>query len=275
MENTMKMTKWLLMGMALLATAGCDIDVRELHAQGVVEGTFERTLTVSGPVDLDVRTGPGDIQIRAGSDNTVHVTGRIRARGATSRQAIDQIRTNPPVTQTGNSVQIGVTGYNPLYQNVNISYEVTVPATTKIQARTGSGNVGIAMNATGVDARTGSGNINVLGSTDGFVAQTGSGDVHAGRITGAIRASTGSGDIEAMQVGPGSVQMQAGSGDITLKLANEAAFNLTVRTGSGSINTSHPVTFSGSRQRNRLEGTVRGGGPAVNIRTGSGDVTVD
>ena len=273
----------VLLGAALLASGGCDLNTANLHAQGV-EGTFERTLTVTGPVDLDVHTGSGDIQIRAGSDNTVHVTGRIKVSGASAaralfggnpQQQVDQIRANPPVTQSGNSVHIGVTGSESLFQNVSISYEVVVPANTKVQARSGSGDIGVAMNAAAVDARTGSGDINVLGASAGFVAQTGSGDVHAGRIAGAMKAETGSGDIQAEQTAPGPIEMQTGSGDVTLKLASEAAFTLSVRTGSGSITTTHPLASSGSRDRHRLDGTVRGGGPPVDIRTGSGDVRIN
>jgi DUF4097 and DUF4098 domain-containing protein YvlB len=282
MEKHMKAMGWLctvLMGAALLASGGCDVNVANLHAQGV-QGTFERTLTVTGPVDLDVHTGSGDIQIRAGSDNSVHVIGRIKANGGrvlagNPQQQVDQIRANPPVTQMGNAVHIGVTGNDALYQNVSISYEVVVPAGTKVQARSGSGDIGIAMNAAAVDARTGSGDINVLGASAGFVAQTGSGSVHAGRIAGAMKAQTGSGSIQAEQTAPGPIDMQTGSGDVTLKLPSEAAFTLSVRTGSGSITTTQPIASSGSRTRNRLDGTVRGGGPTVDVRTGSGDVTIN
>jgi DUF4097 and DUF4098 domain-containing protein YvlB len=260
---------------AAFAAAGCDgIDV---HAAGV-EGSFERTLTVTGPVDLDVRTGSGDIQVRAGSDNSVHVTGHITARpsfnNSDAQQRVDQIKANPPVTQNGNAVHIGVTGNDSLYQNVSISYEVVVPANAKVQARSGSGDIGVALNAAELDARTGSGDINVLGAAGSFSAQTGSGDVHAGRIAGPITASTGSGSIDAEQTVQGPVQIKTGSGDVTLKLASDAAFSLSVRTGSGSIHTSHPIADS-SRERNRLEGFVRGGGPAVEIKTGSGDVTIN
>jgi DUF4097 and DUF4098 domain-containing protein YvlB len=187
---------------------------------------------------------------------------------------VNQIQVNPPVTQKGNAVHIGATGDDPLYRNVAISYEVVVPARTKVQARSGSGDIGIALNAAELDARTGSGDINVLGAAGNFSAQTGSGDVHAGRIAGAITASTGTGDIDAEQTVQGPVQIRTGSGDVTLKLASDAAFSLSVRTGSGSIHTSHPIADS-SRQRNRLEGVVRGGGPAVEIKTGSGDVTIN
>ena len=250
-------TTFLFLVAAAFAAAGCDgIDV---HAAGV-EGSFERTLTVAGPVDLDVRTGSGDIQVRAGSDNSVHVTGHITARpsfnNSDAQQRVDQIKANPPVTQNGNAVHIGVTGNDSLYQNVSISYEVVVPANAKVQARSGSGDIGVALNAAELDARTGSGDINVLGAAGSFSAQT------------------GSGSIDAEQTVQGPVQIKTGSGDVTLKLASDAAFSLSVRTGSGSIHTSHPIADS-SRERNRLEGFVRGGGPAVEIKTGSGDVTIN
>jgi len=267
----------MVVGTAVLAAAGCDlVNVERLQA-APVDGTFERTLSVTGPVNLEIRTGAGDIAVRAGTDGSVHVTGRIKARLPVSenpQQRVDQIRANPPVTQTGNTVHIGPTGDEPLYQNVSISYEVVVPANAKIEARSGSGNIGIAMNASGVEARTGSGDINVFGASGGFTAQTGSGNVHAGRIAGAMKASTGSGNIDAMQTAPGPVQMQTGSGDITLKLPEDAGFTVSVRTGSGSITTTHPLSSS-SRQRNRLDGSVRGGGALVEIRTGSGDVRID
>jgi Toastrack DUF4097 len=268
-------TTTLLLVAAAFAAVGCDgIDV---HAAGV-EGSFERTLAVTGPVDLDIRTGSGDIQVRAGSDNSVHVTGHITARpslnNSDAQQRVDQIKANPPVTQNGNAVHIGAMGNDSLYQNVTISYEVVVPAKTKVQARSGSGDIGVALNAAGLEARTGSGDINVLGAAGAFSAQTGSGDVHAGRIAGPITASTGSGNIDAEQTVQGPVQIRTGSGDVTLKLATDAAFNLSVRTGSGSIHTSHPIADS-SHERNHLDGFVRGGGPAVEIKTGSGDVTIN
>jgi hypothetical protein len=255
--------------------SGC----RELavYAQGA-EGTFERTLTVNGPVDLDVRTGSGEIQIRPGADNSVHVIGHIRAQdtvGDTPENRVAQIQAHPPVEQAGNSVRVGITNDPVLYRNVRISYELVVPAQTKVHARSGSGDIGIAMTAGDVEAKTGSGDINVLGSSGSFVAQTGSGDVHAGRIAGPMKASTGSGDIEAAQTVHAPVDMRTGSGDVTLSLAGDAAFNLSVHTGAGSIQTTHPVDVTGTRGRRSLEGTVRGGGPSVAIRTGSGSVTIN
>src|SRR6202007_3486250 len=41
------------------------------------QGTFERTLQVSGPVDLEVLTHSGDVTVRAGSSGSVFIRGKI------------------------------------------------------------------------------------------------------------------------------------------------------------------------------------------------------
>ena len=42
------------------------------------EGSFQRTLTVNGPVHMDLTTGSGNVEVRTGSSNQVQVTGHIR-----------------------------------------------------------------------------------------------------------------------------------------------------------------------------------------------------
>jgi DUF4097 and DUF4098 domain-containing protein YvlB len=70
------------------------------------------------------------------------------------------------------------------------------------------------------------------------------------------------------------VSVQTGSGDVMLRLPGDAAYTLDASTGSGSINTSQPITVQGRLRRNRVEGTVRGGGNAVRVRTGSGSIEI-
>ena len=43
-------------------------------------GRFERTLTVTGAVDLDIQTGSGHVIVRPGSAGRVRVVGQIEAR---------------------------------------------------------------------------------------------------------------------------------------------------------------------------------------------------
>ncbi len=61
-------------------------------AYPAVEGRFERTLSVSGPVDLEVLTGSGRIEVRAGSSSVVQVIGVIRARDDWRSSAQEKVR---------------------------------------------------------------------------------------------------------------------------------------------------------------------------------------
>ena len=70
------------------------------------QGTFEKTLQVSGPVDLEVLTHSGDVTVRAGSSGSVFIRGKIYVGDhwlAGNRQAdVHEIEQHPPIRQEGN-----------------------------------------------------------------------------------------------------------------------------------------------------------------------------
>ena len=74
------------------------------------QGTFERTLSVSGPVDLEVLTHSGDVTVRTGPSGSVLIRGKIFVsdrwlRG--EREAdVHEIEQHPPIRQEGNSIHI-------------------------------------------------------------------------------------------------------------------------------------------------------------------------
>ena len=57
-----------------------------------MEGAFQRTLSVSGPVRLEVHTGSGSIAIRSGAFDAVRVTARIRGRERFGRNVEERVR---------------------------------------------------------------------------------------------------------------------------------------------------------------------------------------
>jgi len=264
--------------MCLIALTGCvgiDISAQSERARG----SFERTLTVSGPVDLSVRTGSGDIQIRTGSSDRVQILGRISASHSwnSAESPADRVRrieSVPPIEQDGNVISIGNTRGDDLYNNASISYELVVPANTQVNASTGSGDQLIGSVDGAVRARTGSGDIRIERTGGSLNAQTGSGSIRVASVGGEIRAQTGSGDVEVTQIGRADVNVQTGSGDVTLSLPSNAAYTLDASTGSGSINTAQPITMQGRLRRNHVQGTVRGGGNAVRVKTGSGSIDI-
>jgi hypothetical protein len=255
------------------------------------EATFERTLSVSGAVTMHVSTGSGYIHIKPGSDNQVHIFGRVKSNGFDGREdRVREIAANPPIEQTGSILRIGAHLEN--MHNISIDYEIQAPARTFLEAGSGSGD--IDDQGVGVNARlnTGSGTIHATGLHEGFAVETGSGDIFAEQTgSGDVKAQTGSGTIELKNLS-GGLQARTGSGDIrltgqpkadwrvstgsgTVEISPErAAFTLEASTGSGDIRTDHDMVVQGSFERHHITGKINGGGPLVRVETGSGDIRV-
>ena len=237
------------------------------------EGSFERTLKVTGPVDLSVRTGSGQVVVRPGPSDSVRVSARIRAGsswfGSGDVDArIRQIEKDPPIEQDGNTIRIGWFRDDSLQQNISISYELTVPSATELESKTGSGSqeigdikgpidvstgsgsVEIGRIGESVVATTGSGSIEVDGASS-LEASTGSGGIRATAVSGPINARSGSGSVRIAQTGKGDVEVTASSGGVTLTGINGAA---RVRSSSGSV--SIEGRPSGSWDVNCSSGTV-------------------
>src|ERR1700676_1452734 len=73
-------------------------------------GSFDRTLTVSGPIRLELNNASGDVSITGSSDGKVHVHGEARASGFgfdSADKRISDMLANPPVEQQGNTIHIG------------------------------------------------------------------------------------------------------------------------------------------------------------------------
>ena len=120
------------------------VAVAGIPAFAAQEGHFDRTLTVTGAVDLSIQTGAGNITVRTGDSSKVEVHGTIRTDhswlngDATAR--IHDIETNPPIEQNGNTIRIGHIEDHERMRNISISYEVIVPAETTLHSASGSGD---------------------------------------------------------------------------------------------------------------------------------------
>lgn len=252
-----------------LILAGCILV--GVRSQAAVEGTFHRTLSVNGTVDIDVTTGSGNISVRTGGSSAVEITGHIRASGwfDGAEQKVKELEANPPIQQSGNSIRIGHIQTSSLRHNISISYELVVPSQTAmtshsgsgtqsidgikgaLEVEAGSGDVRISNIANSVRAETGSGDMRVENINGNLHVQAGSGSIRAINIAGGIESETGSGHIEVEQSAPGSVRVRTGSGGIELRRVRGS---LEARAGSGEIS---------------AEGDPRGGWI---VHTGSGSV---
>jgi len=241
------------------------------------QGTFDRTLNVSGPVDLEVLTHSGDVTIRTGGSGSVQIHGKIyvgdhwlAGNRADDVHAIEQ---NPPIRQEGNSVHIDYVNVH----NISVDYEITVPADTTIRTHTGSGDQVIEGTHGNVDVETGSGDVRLTNLNGEIHLKTGSGDVRAHEISGAVRGGTGSGDVELEETGQGDVDLhtgsgnieargvqggfhgETGSGDVTVEGTQTATWE--VHTGSGNVHVRLPGNAAFDADISTSSGTVEVNSP--------------
>ena len=287
------------------------------HPSFAADGNFDRTLTVSGAPNLTVNSGSGYIHVYSASGDQIHIIGRVHVRPGFFRKDADsilkRILDSPPITQSGDMVKVAIPSSDAgLFQNVSIDYEITAPASTILNAHTGSGSVEIGgilgpvradsgsgsihadnlgantqletgsggIRATNLHGRaslqTGSGSIELSLSAPGdATVRTGSGSIHIEGVTGAVQANAGSGSIFVSGNPTSEWRVQSGSGSIHLQIPQDARFTLNASTGSGSIHSAHPVTMTGNMSKHHVVGPVNGGGPTLRASTGSGSITVE
>jgi DUF4097 and DUF4098 domain-containing protein YvlB len=254
------------------------------------EATFDKTLQVNGRVELSVSTGSGNIHLTRGSDNQVHIYGRVKSNWGGSEERVREIAAHPPIEQTGNIVRIG--SHHENLHNISIDYEIQAPGNAFLEASSGSGNVTVDGMGENAKLSTGSGNIHATGLHGGFSVGTGSGNIYAEQTgEGDVKAQTGSGNVElknlhgGLHAGTGSGEIKAGgtptapwrletgSGSVEFWAGN-AGLTLDASTGSGSIHTDREMLTQGTQDKHHITGKINGGGPTVRISTGSGDIRV-
>ena len=275
--------KNLLVAMALLTAAAA------LPAWAT-EATFERDLSVGGKPDITVQTGSGSIHLVRGTGNRIHVIGRVHSFWGSDEEQVRRIVSTPPIEQTGSIVRIGAPNQN--LHNISIDYEIEAPADAYLHASTGSG--GITDDGVGEDTKlnTGSGSIHATGLHGGFNLGTGSGSIYAEQAgEGDVRAGTGSGSIELHDI-HGAVQAHTGSGSIKVEgtpaeswkistgsgsvelWTGSAALTLEADSGSGGIHVDREMMTTGTLSHHHITGKINGGGPMVQVHTGSGGIHV-
>ena len=278
---------------AILAMPAC------VEVEAAAEGSFQRTVTVSGEPEIDVSTGSGSIEVRPGTDGRVEITGQIRAgegwgfgSSLSAEERVRRIEAEPPIQQSGNLVRIGHIADDRLRRGVSISYVFRVPVGSRVKSRTGSGSQNIEGVSGPVDAESGSGSLTLTrlggsarGSTGSgsieaddiggaLTVSTGSGSIRAGGVNGAIHARTGSGGVDITQTGQGDVDAQSGSGTVHLRGIRGG---LRASTGSGGIHVDGEL--AGDWRLSASSGSIHvdlppGQGFELDATTGSGSIDV-
>jgi DUF4097 and DUF4098 domain-containing protein YvlB len=276
--------------------------------QGDIRGI--ETLRVIYPADRIVYPllGPrARTQLRVDSDGTFDDSGRngweardrveIRGSGSGLEGYADMTVSVPK----GRRVELHWGVGEAMVTNVDgdIRVEVAASRVTAQHTRgslhlgTGSGAVEVTDAQGDVTLDTGSGGVTVNGvSGDVLSMDTGSGSIRGSDIdvktlrldvgsgglqidrikASRVSADAGSGGIDLRFLGPVTdLTAEAGSGGVTIRLPASQGAEVDIETGSGGIETDFSIATS-RFARNRIRGTIGGGGGRIHIEAGSGAV---
>jgi DUF4097 and DUF4098 domain-containing protein YvlB len=267
MKTKMSVACRLIASVAVLVVC-----LHALPAAASTEGSFQRTLTVTGPANVDLSTGSGSVHVRTGGSGQVEISAHIKVTnwlGGDGERKVQEIEKNPPIQQSGNDIRIGHSDDSELFHNVSISYELVVPAETQLRSHTGSGGQTIEGLQREVEIETGSGGLKISDMGNTVRAETGSGDVEIRGVKGNVRVKTGSGSIHAEDIG-GGFDGQTGSGHIVLEQTAPGAVR--AETGSGGMELRG---VKGSLEATAGSGTITAEGDPTGawmVHSGSGGI---
>ncbi len=142
--------------------------------------------------------------------------------------------------------------------------------------KTSGGRITIGSVAGAVEAKTSGGSISIDKATGGVNAKTSGGSITVEEVMGGINAKTSGGSIKAYisRQPEGDCSLETSGGSVTAYLVEDIAVGVDARTSGGSVSTDVPITtvVQGKARKNRLQGTINGGGPLLKLRTFGGSI---
>jgi Putative adhesin len=283
MENIMRL-------FALLAIA-----VGLCYAQRS-EGSFERTISLTGFADLELTTDAGGIDVVPGPPGTIRIRGILKAEDNWFRRREDveshirELEAHPPIVQNGNSVRVEVRDRS-LLRGISMRLEVETPPDSRLRARADSGGIDVrgikgpvechtdsgGIHASEIDsevrATADSGGIRIRRVNGPVYAHADSGGIDAMEISGSIDAEVDSGGVRVSQTAPAPIKARSDSGGADITLARTGGYDIQAHASSGQIRAPE-ITVSGRISPHEVYGKLRGGGALVDVRTDSGHIDI-
>jgi hypothetical protein len=267
------------------------------HAQDGAE-LFAQSFDVGANAVLEVDVADADVSVAshrgAGVEVRVVVNGRD---GDDGRELFEAMRFE--ATAMGNTLRVRATDPQmgrDWWQSgrwASVTIAIAAPEGSALDVRTGDGDIQVADFVGPVSLRSSDGDV-TAGRLSGerVEIETSDGDIRVGLLEDAeTSVRTGDGDVELTLSG-GSLQASSGDGDVWVELDDPAAVRL--RTGDGDVTIRAPATLAaeldldgedldvdgafrlqGRIRDDRVTGSLNGGGPMLEARTGDGTITLE
>jgi DUF4097 and DUF4098 domain-containing protein YvlB len=164
-----------------------------------------------------------------------------------------------PSTGTPNECKPGKGGHMNVKNNdVKVDFDVKVPAGVRFVGRTVNGGISARDIEAEAEAHTVNGGIEVEAIGLG----------HAQTVNGGISARIGRAEWD------GTLELKTVNGGIDVTLPSNVSLDVRVATVNGHIETDFPLKVKGKIGRRRIEGSIGGGGPVLEMETVNGSIAL-
>ncbi len=258
-----------------------DIDTRYPYGQGAdgfwgkmiglnssFNGIVSYTIEVPVALDLNIATTSGDVSLTAleGNAQIGATSSDITIRDHKGDCNIGNTSGNIVIRDVTGNVDVSSTSSDALFDNVH--GDIDLQATSgDTETNWVTGRVRITKTSGYVRIAKSSGDIDVNSI---------SGDIEVDQKEGSFMLATSSGDIAVISefVGGNRYEAETISGNINVRVPAELKGTVRLETTSGNIDSDLALEVK-SFNRNRLEGSVRGGGAGIYLTSTSGDITIE
>jgi Toastrack DUF4097/LiaI-LiaF-like transmembrane region len=228
--------------------------------------------TIPSNTRVLIRTGRGDVTVRASDDQQIHVSAKKNVKTWNETEA-DRIAKpmNVVITQNGDAYEVHPSGFDISDPRFSVDVEVAVPAKSPLTVRVDKGDVEVSDMAAGVNVVDKLGDVEVRDTTGDVSIEMNKGDAKTSDTTGDVKISGHGGEVEVntttgtvtvdgdfygpvradkiakgvrlvsprtdLTVSSLSGHLEAGSGNLDLI---DAPGNITLRTRDTEINVENP-----------------------------------
>jgi len=237
--------------------------------------------TIQEPfTSLDVATGMANVVITPSQSSTASV----RLIGEASDQQRERIQFTSSVLSDGTlkvNVQekFQVNLFFPVYGKLQVELSLPEKDYEKLDLNTATGDIKaskLKVKKTNIVSSTG--DIELDGLTgDSLDIHTDTGDMKLSGIRSTVQIQTTTGEINSLLLPElvHDVSIESETGDIRIKVDKEpVAASLDLSTETGSIKTSWKSLSYEQKSESKVTGSIGSGGPAVNVRTTTGDIRI-
>ncbi len=252
----------------------------EVHIEGKFKHGRERWQKILNRLEIRFHvTVPKnynvDLSTQGGSIKVGDLDGTVRAHTSGGSLRFGNITGTVWGRTSGGSIKLTSCGSPVDLKTSGGSIEV-VDVAGDVQARTSGGSLRFGAIQGSIWGKTSGGSIKVASCSGGADVQSSGGSIRLESVGGNVNAKTSGGTIRAtMTTQPqDTCSLRTSGGGITLTLIPDIAVDVEAETSGGRVSTDFAVesAIQGKVPRNRLKGSINGGGPLLKLRTSGGSI---